>query len=130
RRRMGIHPRRRDRMALRSGGAPARKPWVRTGAELSVSHTSALAALERVFDTGSMSAALPPTSTAAAEAVADARALTQRLSAALGIPTATTLIDQARPRPVTPGLTGLFAHGGLPHGEAVVMSGRPVLSLA
>lgn len=94
-----------------------------------MSHTSALAAFERVFDTGFMSAALTPTA-AAAEAVADARALTQRLSATLGIPTATTLIDQARPRPVTPGLTDLFARGGLPHGEVVVMSGRPVLSLA
>lgn len=94
-----------------------------------MSHTSALAAFERVFDTRSMSAALTPTA-AAAEAVADARALTQKLSRSLGIPTATTLIDQARPRPVTPSLTDLFARGGLPYGEVVVMSGRSVLSLA
>lgn len=91
--------------------------------------TSALAAFERVFDTGGMSAAPSPL-TASAEAVTEARALTQRLSRSLGIPTASSLLDQARPRPVLPALARLFARGGLPQGEAVQMSGRSALSLA
>jgi len=93
-----------------------------------VSDTSALAAFERVFDTGGMSVA--PTPSTAAAAVADARALTQKLSRSLGIPTATRLMDQTRPRPVGSTLADLFARGGLPPGEVVVMSGRAALSLA
>ena len=91
--------------------------------------TSTLAAFERMFDTGGMSAAPSPL-TASAEAVTEARALTQRLSRSLGIPTASSLLDQARPRPVLPALARLFARGGLPQGEAVQMSGRSALSLA
>ena len=94
-----------------------------------MSDTSTLAAFERVFDTGGMSVA-PTPATAAADAVTDARALTQKLSRSLGIPTATALIDQARPRPVGSALAGLFARGGLPQGEVVSLSGRAVLSLA
>lgn len=67
---------------------------------------------------------------AAAAAVADARALTQRLSRTLGIPTASALLDRAQPRPVGPALAGLFSRGGLPHGEVVRMSGGAALSLA
>jgi hypothetical protein len=94
-----------------------------------VGDTSALAAFERMFDTGGMSAAPSPL-TASAEAVTEARALTQRLSRSLGIPTASSLLDQARLRPVLPALARLFARGGLPQGEAVQMSGRSALSLA
>lgn len=94
-----------------------------------MSDTSTLAAFERVFDTGGMSV-VPTPATTAADAVADARALTQKLSRSLGIPTATTLIDRARPRPVGSALQGLFARGGLPPGEVVSIDGRAVLSLA
>ncbi len=72
----------------------------------------------------------PTPATAAADAVADAHALTQKLSRSLGIPTATTLIDRARPRPVGPALAGLFARGGLPPGEVVSITGRAALSLS
>ena len=94
-----------------------------------VRDTSALAAFERVFDTGGMSAAPSPLSTSA-QAVEDARALSQRLSQSLGIPTATSLIDRAQPRPVSPALSRLFVRGGLPRGEVVQVNGRSGLSLA
>ena len=116
-------------MAVRCGEDTARPSGRRAGAGLCVSDTSTLAAFERVFDTGGMSVA-PTPATAAADAVTDARALTQKLSRSLGIPTATALIDQARPRPVGSALAGLFARGGLPQGEVVSLSGRAALSLA
>ncbi|WP_051297723.1 hypothetical protein [Brevibacterium album] len=52
------------------------------------------------------------------------------LGRALGIPTATMLLDRVRPRPVDPALAGLFARGGLPRGEIVALAGRHVLALA
>lgn len=52
------------------------------------------------------------------------------LGRALGIPTATMLLDRVRPRPVDPALAGLFARGGLPRGEIVALTGQHVLALA
>ena len=76
-----------------------------------------------------MSAAPSPVS-ASAQAVEDARALSQRLSRSLGIPTASSLVDRVQPRAVSPALSRLFARGGLPRGEVVQVSGRSGLSLA
>jgi hypothetical protein len=66
----------------------------------------------------------------AGAALRDAHALTARLSRQLGIPTATTLLEKERPRPVLPALAGLFSRGGLPRGETVALTGRSALSLA
>src|SRR5699024_2227499 len=124
--------RRRARTRRAAGGSTRATTggWTRNRrSRATVGDTSTLAAFERMFDTRGMSAAPSPL-TASAEAVTEARALTQRLSRSLGIPTASSLLDQARPRPVLPALARLFARGGLPQGEAVQMSGRSALSLA